>query len=223
VKSPVNNSYHSGGQLEKEMTMATQRLLLAIIITASLLSFSAASTKEKPVKSTVPLSPDEVAVYKLILQQRVSHEQTLLNVSARTFPLDAANSLSGLSDVKCMKGILLENLSSVSHSFHELTTDVLPDKGTLLVDPDEQAKIVHANDPSRTIGKGKPVESAVREAFETALFSMSEIAFDKEHHYAAVSYHFWCGGLCGNGATVILEKIDGQWTTTDRVCASWIS
>ena len=30
--------------------MATQRFLLAIIITASLLSFSAASTKEKPVK-----------------------------------------------------------------------------------------------------------------------------------------------------------------------------
>ena len=164
-----------------------------------------------------------MAVYKLILQQRVSHEQTLLNVSARTFPLDAANSLSGLSDVKCMKGILLENLSvSVSHSFHELTTDVLPDKGTLLVDPDEQAKIVHANDPSRTIGKGKPVESAVREAFETALFSMSEIAFDKEHHYAACEATTFAE-LAGNGATVILEKIDGQWTTTDRVCTSWIS
>ena len=92
-----------------------------------------------------------------------------------------------------------------------------------LVDADKQAKLVHSNDPSRTISKGRSVESAVTQAFESALFSMSEIAFDKEHRYAALSYHFWCGGLCGNGASVVLEKVDGEWKTTDRACASWIS
>jgi len=55
------------------------------------------------------------------------------------------------------------------------------------------------------------------------LFSVSEIAFDQQHNHAAVSYSFWCGSLCGNGATVIFEKIDGQWKKTNRNCGGWVS
>ena len=93
----------------------------------------------------------------------------------------------------------------------------------MLVDPKKQVKLVHSNDPSNTIRKGKSVAKAVNEAFATGLFSMSEIAFDKDHRFGVVSYHFWCGFLCGNGSTVVFEKVDGEWREADRKCGGWIS
>jgi hypothetical protein len=110
-----------------------------------------------------------------------------------------------------------------SHSFHDLPSDVLARKSMRLVDPSKQAKIVHANDPNKTIRGSKSVDKAVKDAFTTGLFSMSEIAFDKELRHAAVSYSFWCGSLCGHGATLIFEKIGNEWKKTDRHCGSWIS
>jgi hypothetical protein len=91
-----------------------------------------------------------------------------------------------------------------------------------IVNPKMQAKIVHSNDPSSTIAKGKPVEDAVATAFTTGLFSMSEIAFDKGHRFAAVRYSFWCGSLCGHGSTLIFEKVHGEWRKV-RNCGGWVS
>jgi hypothetical protein len=92
-----------------------------------------------------------------------------------------------------------------------------------LVDPQKQTKTVRSNDPSKTIHKGKPVEDAVENAFSTALFSMSEIAFDREHRFAVVSYRFWCGSLCGNGSTLVFKKVKGEWRNANRHCGGWIS
>jgi hypothetical protein len=92
----------------------------------------------------------------------------------------------------------------------------------VLVDPKKQGKIIRSNDPSNAIKKGKSVGNAVTDAFGTALFSMSEIAFDKDHHLAVVSYHFWCGSLCGNGSTIVFKKINGTWEKS-RDCGGWIS
>jgi hypothetical protein len=117
----------------------------------------------------------------------------------------------------------VDDLSTRWHSFHELTPDVLPSKNMTLVDPKRQAKIVRNNDPSTTIQQGKPVHSAVEKAFSTGLFSLSEIAFDKSHHYAIVSFGFWCGSLCGHGSTLIFENVSGQWKRTDRNCGGWVS
>ncbi len=120
-----------------------------------------------------------------------------------------------------LKGIQVESLLIASHSFHDLTPDVLLGRNTRLVDLKKQATIINDNDPSNTIGKGKSVKAAVRDALVTGLFSMSEIVFDREH--ALVSYSFWCGSLCGNGATLVLEKASGEWRRTDRMCGGWIS
>jgi hypothetical protein len=92
-----------------------------------------------------------------------------------------------------------------------------------LVDAKRHAKIVHKNDPDRTMRNGKSVESAVESAFSTGLFSLSEIAFDNGHRHAAVSYRFWCGSLCGQGATLVFEKVGDEWKKTDRNCGGWIS
>lgn len=102
------------------MTLTARVFLALTVIAVSPFFLSADSPKQKPTKSAVPLSADEIAVYKIILRERGSHEGVQLNVSATTFPLDIANPVNGWSDVGCLKGIRLEDLSTVSHSFHEL-------------------------------------------------------------------------------------------------------
>jgi hypothetical protein len=189
----------------------------------ALSSLSPGSNQERPSKRTTRLSADEIAVYRAVIKRWVGHERESLNVSSTTFPLDASSSESGLSDCACLQGVLLEDLSNPFHSFRDLTSDVLPGKSMRLVDAKRQAGIVHANDPGTAIGEGKSVKNAVNDALATGLFSMSEIAFNADHQLAVVSYAFWCGSLCGSGATLVFEKIGGEWRKTDRECGGWVS
>jgi hypothetical protein len=91
-----------------------------------------------------------------------------------------------------------------------------------LVDPERQRKEVAENDPGKTIGEGRSIEDAVRNGFAHGLVTVSEIRFDKEHKHAIIFYGFYCGSLCGNGGTVILEKVDGAWQRKSQ-CSNWIS
>jgi len=196
--------------------------LVEAIVALSVLA-PAALGGEKPAKSATPLGKDEIAIYKAVLQQYGSGEAGLLNVSVTTYPLDTTSPSSGFHNGECLRGIQLENLPTISHSFHQLPPDILPGKNMQLVDAKRHAKIVHKNDPDRTMRNGKSVESAVESAFATGLFSLSEIAFDNGHRHAAVSYRFWCGSLCGQGATLVFEKVGDEWKKTDRNCGGWIS
>jgi hypothetical protein len=155
-------------------------VFIAVIMSVALCFPFTAFTDDKPIKATTPLSADEVAIYRAVLQKYGSAESGTLNVSIKTFPFVPESPTSGLKDSDCVKGIQLGNLSVVSHSFHELPTDVLTGKGMTLVDPKKHAKIARANDPSNTIPKGKSVDNAVKDAFASGLFSMSEIAFDED-------------------------------------------
>jgi hypothetical protein len=93
-----------------------------------------------------------------------------------------------------------------------------------LVDPGKQAVIIHSNDPEQFLCvRGSQVETAVNDAFSTGLFSVSEIAFDKEHRRALVSYSFVCGSLCGSGGVWLFEKIDGLWKKSEHACDGWVS
>ena len=177
----------------------------------------------KPVKTTTPLTEDEIAIYRAVLQPNAPQGSEHLNVSVRTYPLDPTSPMSGLSNAEGWQSIRLQNLATVAHSFHDLTPNVLSGSNMKLVDPAKQAKIVNNNDPSKTIRKGRSVQSSVRTAFSTALFSLSEIAFDKERRHAVISYSLWCGSLCGHGHTLIFEKVGNQWKKIDRSCGGWIS
>jgi hypothetical protein len=159
-----------------------------------------------------------VAIYRGILERWNSNSRSLLNLSNATFPIDR-----DLPDCGCLKGIESQSIANAVHSFHILTRDVLGGENVRLVDAVKQAVIVRGNDPSNSIRGGKSVETAVNGAFSTGLFSLSEIAFDKEHRHALVSYSFVCGSLCGSGGVWIFEKVDGVWKKSERVCGGWIS
>ena len=91
-----------------------------------------------------------------------------------------------------------------------------------LVDPDAQRKEVAENDPGKKIREGSSIKDAVAHGFAHGLVTLGEIRFDKDHAYAVVWYGFTCGALCGNGATVILEKKNGKWGVRDH-CSNWVS
>jgi hypothetical protein len=190
--------------------------MLVFLMVSALFPVCHSVSKDKSIKSKELLTADDIAIYRVVLQLNAPEGSEHLNVSVRTYPLDPPSG-------ECLQGIKLQNLSDVSHSFHELASDVLSGNNMRLVDPGKQAKIVRNNYPSKTIRKGKPVDSAVDRAFSTALFSLSEIAFDKERRHAAVSYSVWCGSLCGHGYTLIFEKVGSKWKKTDRICGGWIS
>ncbi len=178
----------------------------------------AGSPNKNPVGNTNPFGADELAIYRGILELWNSKSRSPLNVSNKTFPID-----HDLSDCDCLKGIEPQDIASAAHSFHILTRDVLSGDNIRLVDVDKQVAIIHSNDPSNRIREGKSVETAVNGAFSSGLFSVSEIAFDKEHRRALVSYSFVCGSLCGSGGVWLFEKLDGVWKKSERVCGGWIS
>ena len=178
----------------------------------------AESSHNKPVRNANRFSADEVAIYRGVLEQWNSNSHVLLNVSNRTSPIDG-----DISECSCLKGIEPQSVVSAAHSFRILTGDVLAGKNVRLVDADKQAVIVHNNDPRNSIRDGKSVEITVNVAFSRGLFSVSEIAFDKDKRRALISYSFVCGELCGSGGMWLFEKVDGVWKKSERVCGGWIS
>jgi hypothetical protein len=90
-------------------------------------------------------------------------------------------------------------------------------------DPAKQSKTVRQNDPSKTMREGKSVDHAVKDAFASGLLTLSEIAFNKDHSKAVMSYSFFCGRLCGNGAVVMLKRVGRKWKVTKQSCGEWVS
>ena len=191
-----------------------------------LLAMSAAARNHqpKPVISNDQLTSEQVAIYRTVLENYVKENDASLNISSLTKPF--------VNDEKdCLKGIELPPDSESKPIIHRLSPEVTLGPKMVLVDPNQQNKVVKQNDPGNRIhdasGSGKPlsdkdIEDSVKQAFATALFTLSEIAFNQEHTRAAVQYSFYCGGLCGNGGTLLLAKESGKWKIVAQ-CSSWIS
>lgn len=189
-------------------------------LTATGLAAAQEAPEAKPVVSGQPLTAEQVAVYKVVLHGWMDKEVSTVNLSVQTVPFPT----SGAFDAgDCGKDLELEPVApEVVHRFRARDLPQLgPDK-IVLVDPEQQRREVHENDPGKTVGEGKSIEDAVRNGFAHGLVTLSEIRFDKGHNHAIVSYGFFCGSLCGNGGTVVLEKIDGVWQRKSR-CGEWIS
>jgi hypothetical protein len=170
----------------------------------------------------MPLTPDEIAIYKAVIQQWISGSPRPLNVSTRTSPIPASLDSTALGDCACTIDIQPESLLSATRSYHQLIQDTLDVEKVRLVDPRKQATIV-SNDPDNAMRRGKSANAAVEEAFTNGLFTLSEIAFDREHKHALVSYSFACGSLCGSGNTWVFEKVAGEWKKVNLACGGWVS
>lgn len=206
-----------------------RRLYLLLLFSIGFSLLAAAEDKQpKPIVSKDPLTSEQIAVYRAVLVDYAQGNKITLNLANKT----GAVVRSGFDwDEDCVKSLQLEpapNPGPVVHAF-----DPSVDLGVkfVLVDRDAQTNTVSKNDPGNVINsaaeKGKPLNEdkigdAVKKAFDTALFTLSEIVFDKDHKHAVVSYSFYCGGLCGHGGILVLQKDGETWKIAKR-CSSWIA
>src|SRR5215469_3468188 len=208
----------------------TKMRLVVSLMLATFWAFCALAQDDSPkVKvSKEALTDEQLAVYRVVLNNYMKDSHDRLNLSNRTYPLELAGPFF---DKECVQGIKLEagdNSVPVVHAFSS-TTSLSAD--VVLVDPKMQEAKVEQNDPQNLMKKAiderepltkEQLNKSVEQAFTTGLFSLSEIAFDKGHRLAIVSYSLVCGRLCGHGNMLILEKIGEGWKVK-TTCGSWIS
>ncbi|HWW18413.1 MAG TPA: hypothetical protein VNY81_07335 [Candidatus Saccharimonadales bacterium] len=197
-----------------------------IITFLLLLTTGTQNIAQKVQVSKDPLTKEQVAVYRAVLTDYLKEDKSPLNLNSETELFDRSRDSF---DQGCAKGIDLE--TTPAPMIHELDRRVATSHGIVLVDAERQQKKIAENDPQNTIKKGvdshekvseKQLKDSVTQAFSTGLFTFSEIAFDKQHRRAVVSYSFVCGGLCGQGRTVVLKNLGQTWKIING-CGGWIS
>jgi hypothetical protein len=194
-------------------------LAVALFVAASLAAGLQAQ-EAKPIVSDEPLTAEQLAVYQVVLHGWMEREVSVINLSIQTIPLPMSGALDAS---ECAKGLDLEPASpNLVHRFRAQDLSQLGSAKIGLVDPERHEREIAENDPGKAIQTGKSVDEAVSNGFGHGMVTLSEIRFDKEHKHAVVSYSFHCGGLCGNGGAVVLEKVDGAWRRKSN-CSNWIS
>jgi hypothetical protein len=201
-----------------------RQLWVAVILVIFPLCAVPQETTRKPKVSDEPLTAEQIAVYRAVLTDYLKGSDGELNVANMTEPLDA-------SDKACFRGMESKDLKSASAVIHRVEPLLISNTKIALVDTQHRESAIKENDPQNLIKKAigdhqkvtnEQLDSSVKQAFRSGLFTLSEIVFDREHRRAVVAYGFVCGMLCGNGNTLVLKKIGEHWKVTKR-CGGWVS
>jgi hypothetical protein len=202
---------------------------LSIIASLALCGAAAAQDEvPKPRVSKDPLTTEQVAVYRAVLKDYVRGSDSSLNLAEKTEPLEQSGPLS---DEDCGKELKWEKSGTSTSVVHQLNREVALNAKMVLVDADVQQKKVKENDPQKLMKRAidggervtdKNLDSNLKLAFATGLFTFSEILFDEGHNHAMVQYSFVCGSLCGNGGMLLLKRSGQRWKISKR-CGTWIS
>jgi len=199
-------------------------LLLPAVLWFSVVALSQADPPE-PTISKEPLSADQIAIYRAVLEKYVKGMSQRLNLADVTETLDRSDLEDLPEDPPCLKSLDLEPASQSTPRVHQLDPAIASNLNVVLVDPDAQSQIVRENDPQKLMGMhatDQQLDDAVKTAFKTGLFTLSEVLFDTQHRQAVVSYSFYCGRLCGHGNFLLLKKAGKRWKVK-KVCDGWIS
>jgi hypothetical protein len=197
--------------------------ITVVLLVLSLRAF-AQENGPKPKVSDDPLTTEQFAVYRAVLSDFLKGSDGALNLANITEPLDQ-------SDKACFRGMDAVVIRESASVVHRLEPSLVTDTKIVLVDPDLQKNAIQENDPQQLIKKAvdepgkvadEQMDESVKNAFKTALFTLSEIVFDKQHRRAVVAYSFACGMLCGNGNTLVLKKVGHDWKVAKR-CGGWVS
>ena len=196
-------------------------LMTSLVLVCQVLAQSQSPTSQ-PGRHAVPLTNEQRDVYAAVLNQYVSGLKKFaggatesINLADTTVPLDLANELNHNKD--CFSGITFDNLKSARKETHKVDATFESGRDLRLVNDAQQAAL------RRAITHGMSTTTVGNITLQTNLLQVSEIAFDKDHRFAAIRYTFSCGALCGKGGVVVFEKIGDAWRDANRPCAGWIS
>jgi len=189
-------------------TIFTPTLVLAVLA-------SACGAQTNRAYSTSPLTEEQLGVYRGFLNKFSALQ--IRNLSRITLPLD----FNGFPEGRpCLTGIELENPAEALKTAHAFGPEITSGRALNLVDPVEQTKLLKQRD---TISANQQTRAA-QSGNDLNFLVFSEIAFDTKHKFAVVKYLLVCGEHCDSGATLVMEKIDGRWTTSSRrPCATFVN
>lgn len=161
------------------------------------------------------LTPEQLQVYGDFIE---SFSKTNFKfLSNRTFPLDLS---SVGKDAACMQGLQLEGADESRSTVHSLDQDVLRGHPIHLIDAQEESAILKRRDADAAAHGGNFAKDASGMTKDPGVLALSEVAFDRSHHFAVLKYVFLCGSHCNSGAILVLEKVGDRWTgTTRRPCS----
>lgn len=200
-----------------------QRFMIFVLVVISLAAVAQESAP-KPRVSDAPLTSEQIAVYRAVLGVYLKGSDRVLNLANVTEPLDGA-------DTACVRGLDAGVVKGSASIVHRIAPAIVANTKIVLVDSDRQQATIKENDPQNLMRKAiddhqkiteEQLDQSIKSAFDTGLFTLSEIAFDREHRRAAAGYSFVCGGLCGNGNTLVLKKVGHSWKVARR-CGGWVS
>jgi hypothetical protein len=158
-----------------------------------------------------PLGAAQLAIYRGFLAAWNIGAKTPLNVASVTEPFSPPD-----DDLKgCLRGFPKTH-TAIGHTIPAHAFDGLD---VHLVDP----RLHQKRDPGNAMRNGEPVKDAVNAGLAAGIFTFSEMVFNSDHSRATFTYSFVCGGLCGNGGTIIFQHKNGKWTQEKHPCGSWIS
>jgi hypothetical protein len=177
------------------------------------LAMASEAAQAKPVKNA-PISEDQLNVYRGFLDRFASLH--IRNLARTTAPLDFAGIPHGNS---CLIGLTLEGPSEAMGTVHAFGSEITKGRHLDLVDPVKQRALL---EQQKTTSNQAKQDARVGNDLRFLIFS--EIAFDTEHRHAILKYLVVCGEHCASGATLVMEKIDGHWTTSARrPCAMFVN
>jgi len=169
-----------------------------------------------PHLSKRPLTPEQLGIYSDYLHHvyrppRDSFDPKVIALSDFTMlrPQYQYNPTSRVRD-ECLKEI--GNLPEGTE-FHLLPEELNQPGKIELVD----ARTHRKREPNK-VPNAPLNEMPAGEDPQHPVLLLSEIAFDRTHHFAAFDYSYQCGGDCGNGGPVLYEKHEGQWVRSPRRC-----
>jgi len=179
----------------------------------------ATSCQDKPTLSHVPLTEEQMSVYRAFLEKfSFLHVTNLANI---TVPFD----FEGFPESKpCLEGMELENVSAAMRTAHLFGADSVGGTDLKLVNPLDQAKLFEGQESVSSGQKGESSKDKKNADSNLRILVFSEIVFDKEHHFAVLKHLMICGQRCATGETLVMEKVNDKWVVSSRrPCAMFVS
>jgi hypothetical protein len=185
---------------------------VGLVSLASYRSWAGASQSDK-----AQLTSEQLQVYGDFIESLT--KTNFKSVSSSTFPLDLS---SVGKDAACLQGLQLEGADESGSAVHSLSPDVLRRHPINLIGEREELAILKQRDADAAALEGHSAKDAAGMTKDPGVLALSEVAFDKSHHFAVLKYVFLCGSHCNSGAILVLEKVGSRWTGTARRPCSFV-